>query len=59
MKAEVYSVEEASQRLGLETSHIRRLLGQGKIKGKKLGRDWLIEDDSVDYKRKRKPKKND
>ncbi len=37
-------------------SHMRLLIRQGEIQGIKIGRDWLVEDDSVDYKRKRKPK---
>lgn len=50
----VYSVDEASRLLGLENSYIRRLLAKGDIKGKKLGRDWVVL--SLDYKRKRKLK---
>ncbi len=52
---EVYSVQEAAEKLDLDDSHVRRLLGEGKIEGKKLGRDWVVL--SLDYKRKRKPKK--
>ena len=50
----MYSVVEAAQRLGLEVSHVRRLLAQGEIKGRKLGGTWVVL--SLDYKRKRKPK---
>ena len=50
----MYSVKEAAQKLGLDTSQVRRLLAKGEIKGKKLGRDWVVL--SLDYKRKRKPK---
>ncbi len=49
--------QEAAERLGVSHSHMRLLLRQGRIQGIKLGRDWLIEIDSLDYKRKRKPKK--
>ena len=54
MIKDVYSVNEAARKLGLESSHIRRLLAKGEIKGKKLGRDWVVL--SLDYQRKRKPK---
>ena len=50
----VYSVSEAAQKLGLDTSQVRRLLAKGEIKGKKLGRDWVVLE--LSYKRKRKPK---
>jgi len=53
--ANVYSVNEAAQRLGLDPSQIRRLLKKGEIEGKKLGRDWVVL--RLNYKRKRKPKK--
>ena len=50
----IYSVEQASKKLGLDPSQIRRLLKKGDIEGKKFGRDWMVL--SLDYKRKRKPK---
>ena len=50
----MYSVKEAAQKLGLDASHLRRLLARGDIKGVKLARDWVVL--SLDYKRKRKPK---
>ena len=52
----IYSVNEAAQKLGLDPSQVRRLLAKGEIKGKKLDRDWVVL--SLDYKRKRKPKRN-
>ncbi|HEY94100.1 MAG TPA: helix-turn-helix domain-containing protein [Dehalococcoidia bacterium] len=54
MNNDVYSVDEAAKILGLENSYVRRLLAKGEIKGKKLGRDWVIL--NLDYQRKRRPK---
>ena len=54
MIEEVFSVEETAIRLGLESSYVRRLLAKGEIKGKKLGRDWVVI--RLDYQRKRRPK---
>ena len=51
----MYSVKEAAQELGVDTSQVRRLLAKGEIKGVKLARDWIVLD--LSYKRKRKPKK--
>lgn len=50
----MYSVKEAAQKLGLDTSQVRRLLAKGDIKGVKLARDWIVLE--LTYKRKRKPK---
>jgi excisionase family DNA binding protein len=50
----IYSVREAARRLTISDCHCRRLLEAGKIKGKKLGHDWVVL--KLDYKRKRKPK---
>jgi len=50
----MYSTKEAAQQLGLDDSQVRRLLKAGEIKGKKLGRDWVVLE--LNYKRKRKPK---
>ncbi len=57
--SDIYSVNEAAQKLGLDPSQIRRLLKEGKIAGKKLGHDWVVL--SLNYKKKkfgvgRKPK---
>ena len=49
-----YTTKEAAARLGLEVSHVRRLLEEGKIEGRKFGRDWMVT--SLDYQRKRRPK---
>ena len=54
MKIIICSVKEAAEKLGISESHCRRLLIDGKIKGIKLGRDWVVRD--LRYKRKRRPK---
>ncbi len=51
----MYSVREAAMKIGLSERHLRLLLERGRIEGKKIGRDWVVL--SLDYKRKRKPKK--
>ena len=50
----MYSVKEAAAKIGISDRQLRLLLVRGEIKGKKLGRDWVVL--SLDYKRKRKPK---
>ena len=52
---DVYSVNEAAEKLNLDPSHVRRLLAKGEIKGKKLGRDWVVLE--LNYTRKRRPKR--
>lgn len=50
---------EAAKILGFTPDHVRRLIGEGKIKAIKLGNNWLIEPhDLKDVKRVRftKPK---
>jgi len=49
----MYTVEEAAKKIGLDTSQIRRLLRSGRMKGRKWGRDWMVED--LTYERLRKP----
>ena len=51
----MYGVKEASEKMGISMRHLRLLLETRQVKGKKLGRDWVVL--SLDYKRKRKPKK--
>ncbi len=55
MSNTLLSTKEAAEKLGLSPDHVRRLLEQGKLEGKKLERDWVVL--SLDYERKRKPKK--
>jgi hypothetical protein len=50
----MYSTKEASFRMGISERHLRLLLVQGRVKGKKLIREWVVL--RLDYKRKRKPK---
>ena len=48
------STKEAAEVLGLSQDHIRRLLEQGKLKGKRVGNSWVVLE--LNYKRQRKPK---
>jgi hypothetical protein len=50
----MYSVKEASQKIGVSERHLRSLLEKGQVKGKKLGHDWVVLD--LNYSRKRKVK---
>ncbi len=50
----MYSVQEAAKLIGISESHLRLLLKRGEVKGKRLGRDWVVLD--LNYTRKRKPK---
>lgn len=50
----MFSVKEAALKVGVSERHLRLLLGQSKIEGKKLGRDWIVL--TLDYERKRRPK---
>ena len=50
----MYSVKEAATKMNISESHLRLLLRNGELKGKRLARDWVVI--SLDYKRKRKPK---
>ena len=50
----MYSVKEASMKLGISERHLRLLLQKGQIKGKKLGHDWVVLD--LNYTRQRRVK---
>ena len=50
----IYSVKEAADKLEISERRVRKLLEEKRIKGKKLGRDWVVLD--LNYTRKRKPK---
>ena len=48
----MYSVKEAAEKLGISPQRLRLLLFQGRIKGKKIGSDWLVLDLSYIIKKK-------
>ena len=52
----MYSVKEAAQKMSISERHLRLLLEQGKVEGKKLGHDWVVL--NLEYKRKRRPKRD-
>jgi hypothetical protein len=52
----VYAVREAAKAMGITDRHLRLLLQSGQVKGKKLGRDWVVL--SLEYDRKRAVKGN-
>lgn len=54
-RLQMHSVTEAAAKLGFTDRHVRFLLKRGELSGRKLGHDWVVL--SLDYKRKRKPKR--
>ncbi len=49
---------EAAKKLGFSADHVRKLLLQGKLRGKKIGRNWIISTREVaKVKRRRFPRK--
>jgi excisionase family DNA binding protein len=38
---------EAAARLGVSPTRVRKMLQDGIIRGRRFGRDWLVEKDSV------------
>jgi len=41
------TTKEASEALGISTETVRQWLKTGKLKGKKIGRKWWVERESV------------
>ena len=44
--------------LGISERRVRKLLEEGRIRGKKMGRDWVVLDLTYTKKRKQKEKNN-
>ncbi len=40
--------KRAAAKLGVTPGQIRHLLSQGRLRGEKFGRDWLVETASID-----------
>jgi excisionase family DNA binding protein len=55
-EGDLITVAEAAARTGYTERHIRRLLRQQKIPGKKLGRDWLLTLEAVENYRRTDPR---
>jgi excisionase family DNA binding protein len=45
---EMLSTLEAAEKLGISSIRIRQLIQDGKIKAKKLGRDYVIEESELE-----------
>lgn len=45
------SVVEASRLLGCSPGYVRRLLREGKLAGRRVGRDWLVDASRIDLQR--------
>ena len=41
------TVDEAAQRLGISTATVKRRLERGQIPGKKIGRQWIVDDSKL------------
>ena len=50
------TTKQASETYGLSDAHIRRLLESGKVKGEKIGRDWVIRPNALDKYMAHRPK---
>ena len=60
MEREVYSVKEAARLMGISEQRVRALLAEGRIKGKRLGHDWVVlELGYAKKKRGRRPKEDE
>lgn len=47
MDNDFISTKEAAERSGFTDGYIRKLIYRGAIKGRKIGRDWIVEPESV------------
>jgi len=54
--SELLNVEEASTYSGYSQRHLRLLLESGKIKGRKIGRDWVTTKEEICSYLANKPK---
>jgi len=52
------TANEVAQRLGLTESQVCRLIRSGKIKARKIGYMWLVDEKDIIYTRQRMPKRN-
>ena len=61
---EIITLREAAEKCGLSVSHLRLLARSGRLKARKIGRDWVTTLDAVErylkdeYLRSRSPYKS-
>jgi len=48
---DMWNVKEAAKRIGISEQRVRKLLAEGRIKGKKLGGTWVVLELSYTKKR--------
>jgi len=59
-KSDYVTSLEASEMLGFSPDHVRKLILQGKIKGEKIGRNWIIQIKNLkNIRRQRFPRKKE
>jgi excisionase family DNA binding protein len=49
----MWSVTQAAQILGISVQRVRRLLAEDRIKGQKMGRDWVVLELSYTRRKRR------
>ena len=42
------TTKDAAELLGYTVQHVRRLIREGRLQGRRLGRDWIVDKESVD-----------
>jgi excisionase family DNA binding protein len=50
-----YTTADAAKELGVTASRIRKMIDAGRLKGRKVGRDWLIKESDLEKARDRSP----
>lgn len=53
----IYSTQDAARILGLSQKMITYLLRKGRLKGQKLGHDWVVLDLTYDRRPRGRPRK--
>lgn len=48
MVDDTLTAKEVAERLGYTAQHVRRLLREGQLKGRKVGRDWVVSREAVE-----------
>ena len=51
------TLAEAAKRLSMNQDYLGKIIREGRIRAVKVSRDWLIDPDSLNYRRKRRGRK--